>query len=225
MAIDPGPTRWQFPPTAIADQSGLVGVGADLEPSTLLAAYRTGIFPMPLSRRGRIGWWSPNPRGILPLEAMHESRSLTRTRKRFEIRVDSAFAEVVAACGDPHRPHGWINAAMTSAYLRLHRLGWAHSVEAWTRDTDELAGAVFGIAVGGLFAGESMFHRRTDASKAAVLGVRDLLRAAPGRAGDRLFDVQWTTPHLVSLGAVDVSRVEYERRLAAALSLPSPFLA
>lgn len=221
--IDPGPTRWQFPSTVIADQSGLVGVGADLEPSTLLAAYRSGIFPMPLSRRGRIGWWSPSPRGILPLEAMHESRSLTRTRTRFEIRIDTAFTEVVAACGDPRRPHGWINAAMTTAYHRLHRLGWAHSVEAWAHDTDELAGGVFGIAIGGLFAGESMFHRRTDASKAALLGVRDLLRAAPGPAGDRLFDVQWTTSHLVTLGAVDVSRTEYERRLAAALALPSPF--
>ncbi|MGQ0847461.1 MAG: leucyl/phenylalanyl-tRNA--protein transferase [Sporichthyaceae bacterium] len=220
MAIDPGPSRWQFPPTDIADAHGLMGVGADLEPATLLAAYRHGIFPMPLSRRGRIGWWSPNPRGILPLDGVHESRSLARTRRRFEIRVDTAFDEVVAACGDPSRPHGWINAAMTAAYHRLHRLGWAHSVETWA--DGELAGGLFGISIGGLFAGESMFHRRTDASKAAVLATCDLLRAA-GSPAQRLFDVQWTTEHLCTLGAIDVDRADYERRLAAALTLPSPF--
>ncbi|MGQ0464286.1 MAG: leucyl/phenylalanyl-tRNA--protein transferase [Sporichthyaceae bacterium] len=219
--MDPRPARWQFPSTETADQHGLLGVGADLEPATLLSAYASGIFPMPLSKRGRIGWWAPNPRGILPLEAVHVSRSLARTRHRFEIRVDTAFDRVVAACGDPRRPHGWINGAMASAYHRLHVLGWAHSVEAWA--DDELVGGVFGISIGGLFAGESMFHRRTDASKAALLGVCDLLRAAPGPPEQRLFDVQWTTPHLITLGAVDVDRAEYERRLAAALPMRSPF--
>ncbi len=221
MPIDPGPERWQFPPTELADDSGLIGVGADLEPATLLSAYRTGIFPMPLSRRGRIGWWSPDPRGILPPAGAHESRSLARTRKRFEIRVDTVFDDVVAACGDPRRPHGWITPAMFNAYRRLHALGWAHSVEAF--EGSELVGGVFGISIGGLFAGESMFHRRTDASKAALLGLVDLLRAAPGPLEKRLFDVQWTTPHLVSLGAIDVTRTEYEHRLALALPLPSAF--
>jgi leucyl/phenylalanyl-tRNA--protein transferase len=223
VPIDPGPSAWQFPPTAGADDSGLIGVGADLAPATLLAAYRAGIFPMPLSRRGRIGWWSPEPRGILPLEHLHVSRSLQRTRKRFEIRVNTAFDEVIAACGDPSRPHGWITPAMFAAYQRLHLLGWAHSVEAWSVDDDVLAGGLFGIAIGGLFAGESMFHRRTDASKAALLGACELLRAAPGPPSDRLFDVQWKTAHLATLGVVEVSRAEYERRLAVALTLPSPF--
>ena len=222
MSIDPGPSAWQFPPTETADDSGLIGVGADLAPATLLAAYRSGIFPMPLSRRGRIGWWAPQPRGIIPLERTHVARSLARTRKRFEIRVDTAFPQVVAACGDPGRPHGWITPAMFSAYQRLHALGWAHSIEAWSVE-EELVGGLFGIAIGGLFAGESMFHRRTDASKAALLGLCDLLRAAPGPVSSRLFDIQWTTPHLISLGAVDVSRTEYEQRLATALTLPSPF--
>lgn len=221
MPSDPRPARWQFPPTELADQVGLLGVGADLEPATLLAAYCHGIFPMPLTKRGRIGWWSPDPRGILPLDGVHVSRSLVRTRRRFEIRVDTAFDRVVAGCGDPRRPHGWINAAMVAAYHRLHLLGWAHSVEAW--EDGDLVGGVFGISIGGLFAGESMFHRRTDASKAALMGVCDLLRAAPGPVEERLFDVQWTTPHLLTLGAVDVSRGEYERRLAVALPMPSPF--
>lgn len=223
MPIDPGPSPWQFPPTASADDSGLVGVGADLAPATLLAAYRSGIFPMPLSRRGRIGWWSPDPRGIMPLENRHISRSLARTRRRFEIRVDTAFDEVVAACGDPRRPHGWITPAMFAAYGRLHALGWAHSIEAWSVEDSELAGGLFGIAIGGLFAGESMFHRRTDASKAALLGLCDLLRAAPGPTSSRLFDVQWRTDHLATLGVVEVPRTEYERRLAVALRMPSPF--
>ncbi|HEY2833646.1 MAG TPA: leucyl/phenylalanyl-tRNA--protein transferase [Sporichthyaceae bacterium] len=223
MPVDPGPSVWVFPPvSAAAADSGLVGVGADLAPATLLDAYRHGIFPMPVAKRGPIGWWSPDPRGILPTTTARVARSLARTRRRFEIRVNTAFAEVVDACADPGRPHGWINPAMRRAYRQLHDLGWAHSVEAFAVDDGQLAGGVFGIAIGGLFAGESMFHRRTDASKAALLGLCDLLNASDGPPEQRLLDVQWTTPHLVSLGAVDVPREAYLDRLASALSLSVP---
>lgn len=221
MALEPGPSQWAFPPVDAAAPNGLLAAGADLEPATMLDAYRSAIFPMPISRRGRVGWWSPDPRGVLPLDAVHVSRSLARTRRRFDIRVNTAFDEVVRACADPKRPHGWISSGMRLAYRRLHELGWAHSVEAWAPD-GMLAGGVLGIAVGGLFAGESMFHRRTDASKAALLGVCDLLGAGVGECSSRLFDVQWTTPHLCSLGAVDISRSEYRARLARALELPTP---
>jgi leucyl/phenylalanyl-tRNA--protein transferase len=210
-----------LPPVETADPIGLLAVGADLEPATLLAAYRTAVFPMPLSDGGRIGWWSPNPRGVLPLEAAHVSRSLARTRLRFEIRVNTAFDEVVDACAEPGRPHGWISPAMRRAYRVLHELGWAHSIEAWAAD-GTLGGGLFGIAIGGLFAGESMFHRRTDASKAALLGLCDMLRSGPDGGRGRLLDVQWTTPHLVSLGAVDLPRAGYVQQLRVALELPWP---
>jgi leucyl/phenylalanyl-tRNA--protein transferase len=223
VPVDPGTSGWVFPSVEGADPgSGLLGVGADLAPATLLDAYRHGIFPMPVAKRGPVGWWSPDPRGILPITTARVSRSLARTRRRFEIRVNTAFDDVVLACADPARPHGWITAGMRRAYRQLHDLGWAHSVEAFAVDDGELAGGVFGIAIGGLFAGESMFHRRTDGSKAALLGLCDLLAAAPGPADQRLLDVQWTTPHLVSLGAVDVPRQAYTERLAIALSLSVP---
>jgi leucyl/phenylalanyl-tRNA--protein transferase len=190
-------------------QSDLVAVGGDLEPETLLAAYRRGLFPMPVG--DLLGWWSPDPRGILPLDGFHVSRSLRRAIPRFEVRVDSAFEAVVAGCADPTRPHGWIDDAIVTAYTRLHRLGHAHSVEAW-RDGD-LAGGLYGVRIGGLFAGESMFHRVTDASKVALWAAVELLRLD----GAVLFDVQWTTPHLRSLGAIDVPRRDYLGRLAAAV--------
>ena len=222
MPVQPPPPRWAFPPVDAADEDGLVGLGADLEPGTILAAYRLGMFPMPLGGRGPLGWWSPDPRAVIPLDGLRVSRSLRRSLRNFEIRVDTAFDEVIDACGDPSRPHGWISPDIRAAYRRLHELGWVHSVEAWTvHDHDgRLAGGLYGVAIGGLFAGESMFHRRTDASKAALVGLVDLLREG-GTAG-RVLDVQWMTPHLASLGAVDVPRDEYVRRVAAAVGLPLP---
>ena len=210
---------WDFPPADTADDDGLVGVGADLEPETLLAAYRRGLFPMPLSGtagRSLLAWWSPHPRAVLPFDGLVVSRSLRRSCRRFEVRVDSAFEEVIDACADPHRDGTWITAEVRRAYIRLHRLGWAHSVEAW--DEGRLAGGLYGVAIGGLFAGESMFHHQRDASKVALVRLVEGLRAA----GGGLLDVQWMTPHLASLGAVDVSRAEYLALLSDALLRPFP---
>lgn len=192
-------------------------MGADLAPGTVLAAYRTGLFPMPIrdGRREVLAWWSPEPRGILPLDGLRVSRSLRRSCRRFEIRVDTAFEAVIDACADPSREGRWITPAIRAAYLALHRLGWVHSVEAWAPD-GSLAGGLYGVAVGGLFAGESMFHRRTDASKAALVGLVELLRDG----GATLLDVQWVTPHLASLGAVEVPRAQYLALVAEAVAMP-----
>ena len=220
MPVEPPPLRWAFPPVDDADGDGLVGVGADLEPATILAAYRRGMFPMPLGAHGPIGWWSPDPRAVIPLDGLRVSRSLRRSRRRYDIRIDTAFEEVIDACADPGRPHGWISPEIHRAYGTLHDLGWAHSIEAWSCDDGQLAGGLYGLAVGGLFAGESMFHRRTDASKVALAALVDLL-CADGRT-DRLLDVQWQTPHLAALGAVEVPRADYVARVAAAVELPLP---
>jgi leucyl/phenylalanyl-tRNA--protein transferase len=210
------PTPWRLEPPPDDHPDDLWAVGADLEPGTLLAAYRLGLFPMPI--RGTIGWFSPARRGIVPLAAFTPSRSLRRARGRFEVRVDTSFAAVVAGCMRPGDPRSWIDDEVVSAYGRLHELGWAHSIEAW--DAEGLAGGLYGVAIDGLFAAESMFYARADASKAAFVGLVELLQAA-GETGRRLLDVQWLTPHLASLGAVEVSRSEYRRRLAVALELGS----
>jgi leucyl/phenylalanyl-tRNA--protein transferase len=209
--IEPAPTHWQLPSPSEADEHGLVGVGADLEPGTLLAAYCGGLFPMPF-RKQLVGWWSPDPRGILPLDGIVVSRSLRQSARRFEVRFDTAFTEVMRRCGDPRRPHGWINAQFIDAYTRLHEMGWAHSIETW-RD-GELVGGLYGLLIGRFFAGESMFHTATDASKVAMVATVEALRDV----GAELFDVQWSTPHLASMGVVEVPRVEYLRRLATATS-------
>ena len=209
MPVEPPPCEWQFPDPARSRSSDVVATGGDLAPGTLLAAYRRGLFPMRVE--GVLAWWSPDPRGIIPLDGLHVSRSLRRARGRFEVRVDTAFESVMRACADPRRPHGWIDESFVAAYVRLHELGWAHSVETWCGG--ELAGGLYGLRIERFFAGESMFHRVRDASKVALWATVDLLRAD----GAELFDVQWTTPHLRSLGAVDVPRVEYLERLASAV--------
>ena len=185
----------------------MVGVGADLQPGTLLAAYRCGLFPMPVSNK--VAWWSPDPRGVIPLDGLVVRASLRKSCRRFEVRFGTAFDDVVAGCADPTRPGGWINRRMRSAYLRLHELGWAQSVEAWGAD-GELAGGLYGVTIGGLFAGESMFHRQRDASKVALVALVEAMRAG----GGQLLDVQWLTPHLASLGAVPVSRARYHDLLS-----------
>lgn len=171
-----------------------------------------------LRRREVLGWFSPDPRGVLdPLRA-HESRSLRRRRRGFETRVDTAFDEVVAGCADPSREGAWINQAYVQVYRDLHALGHAHSVETWL--DGRLVGGLFGVVVGGLFAAESKFHRETDASKAAVLSLAEMLAAEPGGPG--LVDVQWATPHLSTLGVVEVTRDHYLSQVADLVREPPP---
>jgi len=202
-------------------EDDLVGVGLDLEPQTLVSAYRAGLFPMRLAgRRGQLGWWSPDPRGIIPLDGLRVSRSLRASCRRYAVTVDEAFAAVVEGCADPRRSGAWIGRDIRRAYGRLAAEGIAHSVEVWDPADGELVGGLYGVSIGGLFAGESMFHRATDASKVALVALVRLL-TEDGVAG-RLLDTQWTTPHLRSLGAVDVSRSEYLVRLKRALELPQP---
>ena len=191
-------------------------MGADLEPGTVLAAYRRGLFPMPGA--GATLWWSPVERGILPLDGLRVSRSLRQSARHLEVRVDRAFGEVVRACADPSRDGAWIDPSIAAAYTRLHDLGWAHSVETW-RD-GELVGGLYGVAIGGLFAGESMFYRARDASKVALVALVDLLRDE--HAAERVLDVQWRTEHLASLGVVTSPAPSYLAMLATALTLPLP---
>jgi leucyl/phenylalanyl-tRNA--protein transferase len=190
-----------------------------LTPEGVLLAYRHGIFPMADERSGEVLWFRPDPRAIIPLDGFHVSRSLARTIKRvtFEIRVDTDFEGVMRGCAD--RPEGtWISERFVEVYAALHRAGQAHSVEAWREG--RLVGGVYGLALGGAFMAESMFHRETDASKVALAGL-------VGRLRERRFtllDVQYVTPHLESLGAVEITRGDYERRLAAALPLDCRFV-
>ena len=215
MPTEPATSRYELPPPAMADAEGIVGIGADLEPGTVLAGYRAGLFPMRVSIGGPLAWWSPDPRGVLPLDGFHVSRSLRRSATRFSVTIDQAFRAVMTACADPVRPHGWIDATFVDAYCELHDLGWAHSVEVWS-DVGELVGGVYGLAIGGFFAGESMFHRATDASKVALMALVERLVSG----GGVLFDVQWTTGHLVSLGAIDIERERYLELLADAVGRP-----
>ncbi len=200
-----------------ADDSGLVAVGGDLRPERLLEAYRKGIFPW-YDDGWPIMWWSPDPRAIFEMDGLHVSRRLRRTIRtgRFQATVNQAFADVMRGCAD--RAEGtWITADMIDAYYRLHRLGHAHSVEVW--QGDQLAGGIYGVALGGFFAGESMFHRVTDASKVALAALVERLR----KRGFQLFDIQFLTDHTRRLGAVEIPRRHYLARLLAALSLQVTF--
>jgi leucyl/phenylalanyl-tRNA--protein transferase len=208
-----GSSRWRFPDPASWPDEDLIILGGDLEPATLVAAYRRGIFPMEArSLPGILAWWSPDPRGILPTDRMRVTRSMRQSARRYEIRVDTCFVEVMRACANPSRADGWITEPFIEAYTELHHLGWAHSVEVFDRD-GQLAGGLYGVRVNGLFAGESMFHARRDASKVALMALVDLMR----EAHMPLLDVQWCTDHLKSLGAIEISRARYLALLAAAL--------
>jgi leucyl/phenylalanyl-tRNA--protein transferase len=218
--VEPLPTTWVFDLSDVDDGEDMVAVGGDLRAGTLVEAYRSGVFPMGLGQHGArpLAWWSPNPRGVLLPGRVHASRSLQKSLRRFEMRVDTAFREVVDACADPSRDGRWITDEIADAYTELHALGWAHSIETW--QDGELVGGLYGINVGGLFAGESMFHRVTDASKAAVVATAAYVFAD----GDprRLIDVQWATDHLRSLGVVTVSRPDYLSLLKDAVDLDPP---
>jgi leucyl/phenylalanyl-tRNA--protein transferase len=220
-ATKPAPveqSRWRLPMPAEMPAGDLIAVGGDLEPSSLVTAYCRGIFPMEVTGApGLLGWWSPDPRGILPLDGLRVTRSMRQSRKKFDVRIDTCFERVIRGCADPSRDDGWITDEFVMAYLRLHELGWAHSIEVFNRD-GKLAGGLYGVRIDGLFAGESMFHRERDASKVALMALVELMTAT----GMRLIDVQWCTEHLASLGAIAISRREYFERLADAIARPSP---
>jgi leucyl/phenylalanyl-tRNA---protein transferase len=214
----PGPSRWRFPDPAAAGPDGLVGIGADLQPATLLDAYRLGIFPWP-HPGAPLPWFSPDPRGVIPLDGLIVSRSLRARLRRsgWETTVDRAFATVIAGCAERRAeaaPAGrgaegtWITPPMRAAYQRLHDLGHAHSLEVWAGD--QLVGGLYGVGIGGVFTGESMFHLASDASKVALVDLADRL----AQAGGSLIDVQMVTPHLASLGARDLPRAEFLALLA-----------
>ena len=211
----------RFPDPRRAGADGLLAVGGDLEPATLVAAYRAGIFPWPVEDVD-LAWWSPDPRAVIPLDGLHVSRRLAQTLRqaRFRVTIDGDFGGVVAACADRGEAATWITPALRTAYERLHALGWAHSVEVWTPD-GTLAGGLYGVTVGGLFAAESMFHRVRDASKIALVALVQQCRTA----GLVLLDVQMPSAHLESMGAVTLPRREYLRRLGAAVDLAVNFTA
>jgi len=203
------------------DDQGLVTCGGTLEPDTLIAAYRSGIFPW--SSDPVISWWSPDPRAIFDLDSWRPHRSAARSVRRggWRFTVDRDFAGVMRACAQPSadRPSTWITSDFEKSYAELHRRGLAHSVEVW--DGDTMVGGLYGVTLGGFFGGESMFHRATDASKAAVGFLIERLRAG----GFSLCDAQVPTPHLARLGAVNISRRDYLERLRRALATPARFTA
>lgn len=189
----------------------------ELTPELLISAYAQGVFPMGI--HGRIGWFSPDPRGILPLDSVHISKTLAQTCRsgRFEIRVDSAFRNVMEACAA--RPDGtWISTPIIDAYVRLHQVGLAHSVEAWRNN--QLAGGLYGVALGGAFFGESMFHHQRDASKVALVALVNRMK----ERRFTLLDIQYVTPHLERFGATEISREDYLAQLAAAIELDVRFV-
>lgn len=209
-------SSWRFDPD-VWPEDDCVAAGADLEPSTILGAYAAGAFPMPGD--GVTLWWSPMERGVLEPGALRISRSLRKSMRHFTITTDTDFEAVIDACADPARPGAWIDSDIRAAYVRLHRLGWAHSVE--TRDENgALVGGLYGLCLGRLFAGESMFHRRTDASKAALVGLVNLLDDGT----ERLIDVQWQTPHLASLGVTVWPRNRYLKTVLGLLGPPFPVI-
>ena len=189
-----------------------------IRPAVLVAAYRSGAFPMALDSRGEIGWFSPDPRGIIPLDGLHIPHGLKRSLRKnlYEIRYSTAFSEVMDGCGD--RTTTWISPEIKRSYVKLHELGYAHSVECW--DEDGLVGGLYGVSIGGAFFGESMFSRKTDASKIALVHLVYRLNDR----GFLLLDTQWSTRHLATLGCIDIPRFEYLERLKLALSVKTKFL-
>jgi len=209
----------RFPDPRWANEDGLVWVGGELTVENLLAAYRSGVFPWTVNP---VSWWSPDPRGIFELDRFHIPKSLMKVLRQetFSITVNKAFAEVMAGCAEcaPGRQNTWVTPEFIAAYTRLHKQGHAHSVECW-RD-GRLVGGIYGVAIGGLFAGESMFHRESNASKVALTALVERLR----EKGFSLFDIQMVTTITRQLGAVQIQREEYLRRLADAIVEPRVFV-
>ena len=210
------PSRYHFPDPANFPAEGLIAAGGDFAPATVIEAYRAGIFPWP-HPSAELLWFSPDPRAILEPGGVHVSRRLARTLRqgRFHATVDAAFEQVIRACAERPDDEGtWITERLVRGYLELHDLGWAHSIETWTAD-GELAGGLYGIAVGAMFGAESMFHRVTDGSKAAMVAMA--LHAAA--LGVRLIDIQVLTPHTASMGGLEIPRAEYLAHLRGALAV------
>jgi len=209
-----GPSSWVLPDPG-PDPSGLVGFGADLAPETLVDAYRRGIFPWP-HEGVAIPWFSPNPRAIIVSGQVHVSRSLAARIRRsgWETTVDADFASVVAACRVRPDDGTWITDEMVAGYTRLHHLGWAHSLEVW--DGRDLIGGIYGVRVGACFTGESMFHRRTDASKVALVDLATRWQ----EAGGAFVDGQLPTEHLMRMGAAEVDRARFLAWLAEVRERP-----
>jgi leucyl/phenylalanyl-tRNA--protein transferase len=210
-----------FPPPTATTADGLLCVGGRLSPEWLLDAYRHGIFPWPMWDAEPIAWWSPDPRAIIELDGLQISRRLRRTLRsgKFRVTSDRNFEGVIRGCataGD-RQDNTWLLPEMIAAYCRMHELGHAHSVEVW--HGQQLVGGTYGIAIGGLFAAESMFHRMTDASKVAVAHLVEHLK----RRGYELLDIQQWTPHTGRLGAVEIPRSEFLRRLADAVKQSATF--
>ena len=205
------PSRWLLTESSEWPVDDVVAVGADLEPTTLIDGYRHGVFPMHLGEDGPLGWWSPVLRGVIELDALRVTHSMQRSAQRYRCTVDTCFNEVISACARLPRKGRWITEEFIEAYSTLHRLGWAHSVEVW--QGDDLVGGLYGVRIRRFFAGESMFHIATDASKVALMHLVAVMR----ESGMTLLDVQWVTPHLARLGAVEIPRDAYLRRLAAAV--------
>ena len=212
-----GESVWEFPDKTRWPRHDVVGRGADLEPETLIYAYRHGVFPMVLNENigtdSDLLWWSPQMRAIIPLDGLKVSRTMRRSAKKFEIRVDTQFENVMRNCAAPHRDNGWITEEFIDAYVKLHHLGWAHSIEV-IDESGLLAGGLYGVRINKFFAGESMFHLVRDASKVALMALVETMNSS----NMSLLDVQWLTPHLASLGAVAIKRDEYLRRLEVAVT-------
>jgi leucyl/phenylalanyl-tRNA---protein transferase len=210
--------RLRFPDPRSADPEGLVAIGGDFSVERLLLAYRSGIFPWTVNP---ITWWSPNPRAIFELDGFHVSGSLERVLRKeaFRITIDEAFTQVMEGCAEPARGRRttWITPEFISAYTELHRRGHAHSLECWNED--KLTGGIYGVSVGGFFAGESMFHRASNASKVALYYLIEHLR----KRGFSLFDIQMLTPITTQLGGANISRADYLARLKRAVAQESSF--
>jgi leucyl/phenylalanyl-tRNA---protein transferase len=208
----------KFPDPRTADAEGLVAVGGDLSVERLLLAYRSGLFPWTVSP---ISWWSPDPRAVLEFEKLHVGESLQKVLRKntFRITMDTAFAQVIAHCAErgPGRDETWISGEFIAAYTRLHERGHAHSLECW--QDGELVGGIYGVAIGGFFAGESMFHRVSNASKVALFHLVEHLR----KREFKLLDIQMLTPVTKQMGGVVISREEYLLRLGEAVTATCVF--
>ena len=209
----PTECRWQFLPQSEWPDDEVVAIGADLEPDTVLYAYAHGMFPMYVDKKSRmLGWWSPFERGVIPLNGFRVTRSLRSSAQQFVCTINVAFTRVMQECATARTDGNWINQEFIDAYTNLHQLGHAHSVEVWNKK-GELVGGLYGLRINGLFAGESMFHRETDASKVALMYLVDLMNLD----GMQLLDTQWNTDHLASLGCMSVTRADYLSLLATAI--------